>query len=94
MIMLKAKQKKKKKHNNYHLAEHTHISTVAHFNPAFLSFKAAAKHQFSSPAGFAVSASDPPTQTALFVCLFVSSEGALYVILPYDYPAAAAAPTF
>ena len=24
----------------------------------------------------------------------VSSEGALYVILPYDYPAAAAAPTF
>ena len=26
--------------------------------------------------------------------LFVSSEGALYVILPYDYPAAAARPLF
>ena len=25
---------------------------------------------------------------------FISSEGALYVILPYDYPAAAAAATF
>ena len=29
-----------------------------------------------------------------FWYLFVSSEGALYVILPYDYQAAAAAPTF
>ena len=27
-------------------------------------------------------------------CYIVSSEGALYVILPYDYPAAAARPLF
>ena len=40
------------------------------------------------PLGFPLIIKNPTLST------FISAEGALYVILPYDYPAAAAAPTF